>query len=64
MKTVGELKAALAKFTDDQPVIATWEGILSKIAVYASSDGVVFIDADDQTYRERFENRPCKERLR
>lgn len=52
---VGQLRLALSSYADDAPVVATWEGVLCSVHVYHSADGVVLLDADGESYRDRFE---------
>lgn len=54
--TVKELIHLLTQYPDDEPVIATWEGITREISIYRAKDGAVIVDADDEHYRTRFES--------
>ncbi len=63
IQTVRELIDALSKFDPNAPVVATWEGVLASIGVYASLDGVVLIDADSNYYQGEWQNRSLKGRV-
>jgi hypothetical protein len=53
--TVAELRAALAAYPDDAPVVAVWEMCSWGVAVYEAPGGVVVIDADGEQDREDIE---------
>lgn len=54
--TVGELIAALSKFSPDAPVLGTWESVVRAVHVYQSKNGTVLLDVDECSYQDEFEN--------
>ena len=56
---VRELIHALQQFDLDVDVKGTWEGQLRRLSVYRAADGCILVDADDDSYRLRFQEIPC-----
>jgi hypothetical protein len=55
--TNAELIAELQKYPSDIQVVFTWEGIIRRTRphyIYMSKDGRLVLDADENTYKERF----------
>lgn len=62
--TVRELIIYLNMFHPDVKVYSTWEGTIKEIIennIYLSKTGSLYIDADDNFYKEEFEMKQEKE---
>jgi hypothetical protein len=57
MMTVKELIRELKKFSSDLEVKATWESVIVELNpdnFYVSKDGILLIDADGNSYKEKY----------
>ena len=66
---IEKLIGVLSKYPPDTKIRTTWEGICRSISIsniYQGSDGVVYIDADDNVYKKkikkgRFDEYPIRD---
>ena len=54
-----ELIEKLQAFDSDTTVVGTWEGVLRELDVYQAADGRIMVDADNNFYKDHWQNLKC-----